>query len=58
MRHLTLEDDTTMFSQNVGYQLQSDAVSHPRRMDTLDILLQKPKILHGKEFNERHGIFY
>lgn len=55
---MTLEDDTTMFSQNVGYQLQSDGVSHPRRMDTLDILLQKPKILRGKEFNERHGILY
>jgi hypothetical protein len=56
--HLTLEDNTTMLSQNVRYQLPSDAVSHPRRKDTLVILLQKPKILCENEFNKRHGIFY
>jgi hypothetical protein len=58
MRHSTLEDDTTMLPQNLRYQLPSDVVSHPRRMDTLVILLQKPKILRGKEFNKMHGIFY
>jgi hypothetical protein len=47
-----------MLSPNVRYQLPSDAVSHPRRMNTLVILSQKPKILQGKEFNKRHGIFY
>jgi len=51
---LTPEDDTAMLSQNVRYQLLSDVVSHPRRMDTD----AKPKILCGKGFNKRHGIFY
>jgi hypothetical protein len=43
-----------MLSQNAKYQLPSDAVSDPRRMDTLVILLQKPKILCEKEFNTEY----
>jgi hypothetical protein len=40
----TLEDETTMSSPDIGNQLHSDAVSHPRRTENSNTALSKPKI--------------
>jgi hypothetical protein len=37
---LTLEDETTMLSQNIGCELLSYIVPHPRRKETLTVCSQ------------------
>jgi hypothetical protein len=41
----TLEDETTMLSQNGGNELPSDAAPHPRRAETPATLLRIPTYL-------------
>jgi len=46
MECLPFENATSKLSQNVWFQPPSDAVLHPRRMETSNALLQQPKNLH------------